>query len=101
MCCCCCCCRGIAGVPQVVMFCFGEYLLVALAVLVPNWRSLMLAAGSVGTIALLLYPFVPESARWLIGQEGKEDQAVELLRSISVRNGSRMPERHMLRSKSR
>jgi hypothetical protein len=83
------------------MFCFGEYLLVALAVLVPNWRSLMLAAGSVGTIALLLYPFVPESARWLIGQEGKEDQAVELLRSISVRNGSRMPERHMLRSKSR
>jgi hypothetical protein len=83
------------------MFCFGEYLLVALAVLVPNWRSLTLAAGCVGTIALLLYPIVPESARWLISQEGKEDKAVELLRSLSVHNGSQMPERHLLLLRSR
>jgi hypothetical protein len=73
---------------------------VALAVLVPNWRSLTLAAGCVGTVALLLYPVIPESARWLMSQEGKEEHAVELLRSLSVHNGSKMPERHLLRSRS-
>lgn len=93
-------CRGIAGVPQVVLFCVGEFLLVGLAVLVPHWRSLTLAAGSVCAAALLLYPAVPESARWLMSQDGKEEQAAELLRSISIRNGSRMPEQHLLRSHS-
>lgn len=92
--------RGIAAVPQVVMFCVGEYILVALAVSVPNWRSLTLAAGAICAAALLLYPVVPESARWLMSQQGKEEKAVQILRSISIRNGSSMPEQHLLMSGS-
>lgn len=75
---------------SLVFFVVGEFVLVALAVALPNWRHLSIAAGGINAAALLLYPFIPESARWLLSQ-GRQQEAVAILQAVSVRNKSCMP----------
>lgn len=57
-------CRGLAGSASLVFITFGEFLLVAIASSFPSWSKLALAAGILNAAALLLFPFIPESARW-------------------------------------
>jgi hypothetical protein len=64
----------------------------------PAWGHLAIAAGAINVAALLLFPFIPESARWLLS-EGKQQQATELLQAIAAANGSRMPEQPLVCSK--
>lgn len=64
--------------------------MVALAWALPNWQHLTIAAGAVNAAALLLYPVIPESARWLLSQ-GKEEEATRLMQRIAACNGSNMP----------
>lgn len=45
------------------MFTLGEFVLVGLAWALPHWRNLTLAAGLLTAGSLLLFPWVPESAR--------------------------------------
>lgn len=59
--------RGIASVMSLAFITLGEFLLVALAYGVPNWRYLTLAAAGLNAVGLLLFPFVSESARWGVG----------------------------------
>lgn len=56
-------CRGIAGTSICLMFTLGEFVLVGLAWALPHWRNLTLAAGLLTAGSLLLFPWVPESAR--------------------------------------
>lgn len=55
--------RGLASVSSLAFITLGEFLLVGLAATVPHWRYLTLAAAGLNTAGLLLYPFIPESAR--------------------------------------
>lgn len=80
-CCCCATCRQ----TQV-----GEFLLVAVAFALPCWRHVTLAAGCLNAACLLLYPFVPESARWMLSQ-GRVEEATAALQRIAAANGSCMP----------
>lgn len=68
----------------------GEFLLVALAFALPAWKDLMLAAGCINAAALLLYPLVAESGRWLLSQ-GRTDEAVSILQKTAKHNKSAMP----------
>ncbi|KAF8063038.1 Orct2 [Scenedesmus sp. PABB004] len=97
--------RGVAAIPQMVLFTLGEMLLVALALALPDWRHLQLCAGGVAAAGLALAPFVPESPRWLLAQGGKaaaarQARGVALLRSISRSNASLMPAEHLISSSS-
>jgi hypothetical protein len=48
-----------------VFFIVGEFSLVIIALAFNNWRSQFLAAAVLCLSALLLWPLVPESGRWL------------------------------------
>eukprot|EP00882_Tetradesmus_deserticola_P030011 GHRQ01033663.1.p1 GENE.GHRQ01033663.1~~GHRQ01033663.1.p1 ORF type:complete len:211 (-),score=47.02 GHRQ01033663.1:679-1311(-) len=91
-------CRSRARVGLLLFFTVGEFLLVALAVGLPAWGHLALVAGAINIAAMLLYPFIPESARWLLSQ-GKQQQATELLQAIAAANGGHMPQQPLVCSK--
>eukprot|EP00775_Hariotina_reticulata_P004347 gene4347-4600_t len=78
--------RAVTGMGAAV----GEFLLVALGYALPNWRHLALAAACINVGALLLFPVVPESARWLLSK-GRTAEATAILQKLSARNGSHMP----------
>jgi OCT family organic cation transporter-like MFS transporter 4/5 len=78
----------------------GEFLMVALAYALPNWQHLVLAAACVNVAALLLYPVVSESARWLLSQ-GRTDEATAILQRIAKGNSSSMPAQALVSSNSR
>jgi hypothetical protein len=85
-------------VGSLLLFPAGEFLLVALAVALPSWGHLAIAAGAINVAALLLFPLMTESPRWLLSQ-GKQQQATELLQAIATANGSRMPQQPLVCSK--
>jgi hypothetical protein len=85
-------------VGSLLLFPAGEFLLVALAVALPSWGHLAIAAGAINVAALLLFPLMTESPRWLLSQ-GKQQQATELLQAIATANGSRMPAQPLVCSK--
>lgn len=86
----CCLYRAFANIAVCSMFTVGEFILAALAYTLPNWQHLTIAAGALQAAALLLYPLIPESARWLLSG-GKQQEATALVRQLSVANGTRMP----------
>lgn len=93
------CFQGTAGIATTIVFTIGEFLLCVMAYVLPNWRHLMLAAAAVNAAALLLYPLVPESPRWLLSQ-GRQHEAACILRNISASNGSSMPTEPLICSRS-
>lgn len=92
-------CRGLVGTGEFMFFSFGELLLVGLASHLTNWRHLTIAAGIIAAAPVLLYFFTPESARWLLSQ-GQHDKAVQILRKVARRNGTRLPQNLLLCSSS-
>lgn len=74
--------------------------MVALAYALPVWQHLVLAAACVNVAALLLYPIVSESARWLLSQ-GRTEEAMDILQRIARGNKSSMPAQALVCSNSR
>ncbi|CAG9782690.1 unnamed protein product [Diatraea saccharalis] len=69
----------------------GSLLLVALALWLRNWRTLVLLT-SLPMLAVLLAPLlIPESARWL-ASKGKVDKAVKVLRKFERVNKKKITE---------
>lgn len=60
-----------------VFFIVGEFALVIIAVMLPSWRGQFAAGAVLCAAALLLWPLVPESGRWLYVQ-GHTDEAMEV-----------------------
>jgi hypothetical protein len=63
---------------------------VGLAYGVHNWRTFTLVTGCFSMAGLLLWPFVPESARWLLSQ-GRQAEATAVVQRIAALNGTREP----------
>jgi OCT family organic cation transporter-like MFS transporter 4/5 len=63
---------------------------VGLAYGVHNWRNFTLITGCFSVAGLLLWPFVPESARWLLSQ-GRQAEATAVVQRIAALNGTRAP----------
>jgi hypothetical protein len=78
----------------------GEFLMVALGYALPAWQHLVLAIACINAAALLLYPLVSESARWLLS-EGRTEEATAILQQIARCNGSSLPSQPMVASNSR
>lgn len=64
--------RGRVTIASLMLFTVGEFILVALGFALPNWRNLTIAAGAFNAAALLLFPAIPESARWLLSKVGED-----------------------------
>jgi hypothetical protein len=63
---------------------------VGLAYGVHNWRTFTIITGCFSVAGLLLWPFVPESARWLLS-EGRQAEATAVVQRIAALNGTRAP----------
>lgn len=74
--------------------------MVALGFALPNWEHLVVACAGINVAALLLYPLVTESARWLLSK-GRTEDATKALKRIARFNKSRLPTQPMVVSKSR
>jgi hypothetical protein len=68
----------------------GEFVLVGLAFALPAWNNLLLAGACINAACLLMYPFVNESARWLLTQ-GRDAEATTIIRQLSKANSTEMP----------
>lgn len=87
--------RGHAGVASLGMYVLGEFVLLAMASALPQWRHLSIASGCMSVALLLVYPLVPESARWLLST-GKAQQATNNLAKLSISNKTLMPTQPLL-----
>jgi MFS family permease len=65
--------RGLAGINTQIFFIVGELALVAISAL-RGWRAMTAAVAALNGALLLLWPFVPESGRWL-QVVGRKDEA--------------------------
>lgn len=73
--------------------------MVALAYALPAWQHLVLAAACINAAALLLYPLVSESARWLLSQ-GRTEEAMAILQKVAAANSSSLPSQPIISSSS-
>ncbi|XP_012263761.2 organic cation transporter protein-like [Athalia rosae] len=65
---------------------FGYILLIICAFFLRTWRYLQIAAIVPGVLFLFYWPFIPESARWLLTKNRRE-QAIDILHEASKVNG--------------
>ncbi|XP_071478126.1 organic cation transporter protein-like [Diadema antillarum] len=70
--------RTVAGIVIELFFSFGYMLLALLAYFIRDWWILQLVISAPSFIMLLTFPFVPESARWLITR-GRTEQATKII----------------------
>ncbi|XP_020772676.2 solute carrier family 22 member 15 [Boleophthalmus pectinirostris] len=78
---------AMTGTLASMTFAVGISLFGALGYLIRPWRSLAMAANSLGVLFFLLSVTLPESPRWLYSQ-GRAEEAEEVLRLMAVRNGN-------------
>lgn len=81
----------MASITSSLFWSAGEFMLVGLAIALPNWRHLTLLAGGMTVAVLMLYPLIPESARWLLSQ-GRQAEATAVVQKIAAWNGTKMPD---------
>jgi hypothetical protein len=72
--------------------------LVGLAFALPAWNNLLLAGACINAACLLMYPFVNESARWLLTQ-GRDAEATIIIRQLSRANSTQMPLKRVVSSR--
>ncbi|XP_037304945.2 solute carrier family 22 member 13 isoform X2 [Pungitius pungitius] len=77
--------RMLAGIITDYFFGFGYILLAGVAYLIRDWRKLQLAISAPGILFVSYIWLLPESARWLMANDRKEE-AWELIRTAAQMN---------------
>ncbi|XP_048457023.1 solute carrier family 22 member 3-like [Rhincodon typus] len=77
--------RRTVGILNQMCFSFGMIILAAVAVFIPAWRNLQLAATLPHFVFLTYYWLMPESPRWLLSRK-KYDEAQRILQNVAKRN---------------
>ena len=90
----------MAGINALMFFIVGEFVMVALGFALPAWQHLLIACACINAACLLLYPLVPESARWLLSQ-GRTEEAMQSMQRIAKANKSQMPSVPLTSSRSK
>ncbi|KAM8831928.1 solute carrier family 22 member 13 isoform 2-T2 [Spinachia spinachia] len=78
--------RMLAGIITDYFFGFGYILLAGVAYLIRDWRKLQLAISAPGFLFISYIWVLPESARWLMANDRKEE-ACELICTAAQMNG--------------
>uniref|UniRef100_UPI0037E97E80 solute carrier family 22 member 13 n=1 Tax=Semicossyphus pulcher TaxID=241346 RepID=UPI0037E97E80 len=82
--------RMLAGIITDYAFGLGYMLLAGIAYLIRDWRKLQLAISAPGFLLIFYIWVVPQSARWLLANNRKEE-AIALLRKAALVNGRVLP----------
>ncbi|XP_039278061.1 LOW QUALITY PROTEIN: organic cation transporter protein [Nilaparvata lugens] len=82
--------RMFAGVACQFFFTTGYIMTALFAYFLRNWRWLEIAISLPGLLFISYYWFIPESARWLLTKERK-DEAEQILRSVAKENKVQIP----------
>ncbi|XP_029022107.1 solute carrier family 22 member 13 [Betta splendens] len=82
--------RMLAGIITDYAFGLGYMLLAGVAYLIRDWRKLQLAISAPGFLLIFYIWVVPQSARWLLTKDRKEE-AIALLRKAALVNGRVLP----------
>lgn len=84
--------RLFAGVACMMFFSLGYILTAAFAYAIPdNWRELQIALTLPGLFFMCYYWFVPESARWLLSKNRK-DEALVIIQAVAKENNATIPQ---------
>lgn len=83
--------RLFAGVACMMFFSFGYVLTAGFAYLFPDWRDLQIAITLPGLLFMCYYWFVPESARWLLSKNRK-DEAIVIIQAAAKENKVTIPQ---------
>ncbi|XP_028285446.1 solute carrier family 22 member 13 isoform X2 [Parambassis ranga] len=82
--------RMLAGITTDYAFGLGYMLLAGVAYLIRDWRKLQLAISAPGFLLIFYIWVLPQSARWLLANDRKEE-AIALLRKAALVNGRVLP----------
>ncbi|KAM6959311.1 solute carrier family 22 member 6-B [Aplochiton taeniatus] len=82
--------RMLAGIITDYFFGLGYMLLAGVAYLIRDWRKLQLAISAPGFLLIFYIWVVPQSARWLVANDRREE-AIVLLRKAALVNGRTLP----------
>nr|XP_040044248.1 solute carrier family 22 member 13 isoform X2 [Gasterosteus aculeatus aculeatus]XP_040044249.1 solute carrier family 22 member 13 isoform X2 [Gasterosteus aculeatus aculeatus]XP_040044250.1 solute carrier family 22 member 13 isoform X2 [Gasterosteus aculeatus aculeatus] len=82
--------RMLAGIFTDYAFGLGYMLLAGIAYLIRDWRKLQLAISAPGFLLIFYIWVLPQSARWLLANDRREE-AIELLRKAALVNGRVLP----------
>ncbi|XP_060798864.1 organic cation transporter protein [Neoarius graeffei] len=82
--------RMLAGILTDYFFGFGYMLLAGVAYFIRSWRNLQLAISAPGFLFIVYIWILPNSARWLLVNNRKEE-ALVLLRKAATVNGRLLP----------
>ncbi|KAM3596010.1 uncharacterized protein V6R79_006822 [Siganus canaliculatus] len=82
--------RMLAGIITDYAFGLGYMLLAGVAYLIRDWRYLQLAISAPGFLLIFYKWVVPQSARWLLANDRREE-AIALLRKAALVNGRVLP----------
>ncbi|XP_075867317.1 solute carrier family 22 member 13 isoform X2 [Nelusetta ayraudi] len=82
--------RMLAGIITDFAFGLGYMLLAGIAYFIRDWRNLQLAISAPGFLLVFYIWVLPQSARWLLANDRKEE-AIALLRKAALVNGRVLP----------
>ncbi|KAM7372923.1 hypothetical protein PAMP_007813 [Pampus punctatissimus] len=82
--------RMLAGIITDYAFGLGYMLLPGIAYLIRDWRKLQLAISAPGFLLIFYIWVLPQSARWLLANDRREE-AIALLRKAALVNGRVLP----------
>lgn len=82
--------RLFAGVAVMMFFSFGYILTAAFAYFFTDWREFQIAITLPGLIFMCYHWFIPESARWLLSKNRK-DEAMEIIDKVAKENEATIP----------
>uniref|UniRef100_A0A3Q3XGE6 Major facilitator superfamily (MFS) profile domain-containing protein n=1 Tax=Mola mola TaxID=94237 RepID=A0A3Q3XGE6_MOLML len=82
--------RMLAGISTDYAFGLGYMLLAGIAYMIRDWRKLQLAISAPGFLLIFYIWVLPQSARWLLANDRREE-AIALLRKAALVNGRVLP----------
>lgn len=77
--------RLFAGVAVMMFFSLGFILTAGFAYVFTDWREFQIAITLPGLLFMCYYWFIPESARWLISKNRKEE-AIKIIEAVAKEN---------------
>lgn len=82
--------RLFAGVCVMMFFSMGYITTAAFAFYFPDWRDFQIAITLPGLVFMCYYWFIPESSRWLLSKNRK-DEAIKVIEAVAKENKATIP----------